>query len=388
MIFLPISVLLLLFGVSIKEAYAAGNTTYVVALLGQDIQNDTVNPDINYELVLSTNSTSSISVDVTGIDGLITTLTVDDTGKTVHTLDQTKGMNGSEYSNKSIIVHSADGFFTLQVFITRGDHNYIEGFLGIPIQSLAGPNQPVGQTVYSYVAATFCDVGGYCQLAVAALNDKTAVSIVLPSHVEEIVCCKGKGYHRSKRDTAFTLNKFDSIQFESTYDLTGTVIYSFEPIVVFAGSRNVSNGEVIAHTVEQLVPSSHWGTEYVVTNLGTNGYGDILKIVSHWSDTKITMKGFPSFILKNRYQTAVRRLDKGFSSHIQASHPIQVVQITGLTYATENETSTLSMTVVPSVQNAYTEPVTVACHGAAAQQAQFYIVTGNQYFGRIHSGCT
>ena len=244
--------------------------------------------------------------------------------KETYNLGQTYGMNGSAYENKSIIVHSTNGAFNLQVFVIREDNNYVEGYLGIPIESLNGPQQSGGQVVYSYVAATFCDVGGYCQLSVAALNDQTAVSIVLPSNVTEIVLCRAKSYIRTKRDTTVTLNKFDALQLESTEDLTGTVIYSFMPIVVFAGSRNVTNGNVIAHTIEQLVPTSHWGSEFIVTNLGTNGYGDILKLVSYWSETKITMKGYPPFIMKDQYHTTVRRLDKGLISYIIASHPIQV----------------------------------------------------------------
>lgn len=239
--------------------------------------------------------------------------------KKVHEFNETLGLNGSEYTNKSLIIQSINKF-TLQVFTIRS--GYIEGFLGIPVEQMTGPHPPV---VYNYVVATFCATAGYCQLAIAATKDKTVVSIKLPSSVEQIVICQGKSFFKTKRDREITLNKFDAIQLETTQDLTGTIIYSFEPIAVFAGSRNVTNGDIVAHTMEQLVPSSHWGNEYIVQNLGTNGYGDILKIVSWWSDTKVTMKGFPSVIIKNQYETLVRRLDKGMSSHIQASHPIQVI---------------------------------------------------------------
>ncbi|XP_060570124.1 uncharacterized protein LOC132728501 [Ruditapes philippinarum] len=350
-------------------------STYVVVLPGQDILNGTENPQIKYELVMTTTSPNPVDVIITGVGGQIgSTMSVAD--KEVYIFYHTHGMNGSQYANKSIIVSSSNGLFNLQVFVIREDFNHIEGYLGIPIESLTGPHQPPGQTVYSYVVATFCDVGGYCQLSVAALNDKTPISIVLPSNVEEIVLCRSKSYIRTKRDTTLTLNRFDALQLESTNDLTGTVIYSFMPIVVFAGSRNVTNGGIVAHTVEQLVPTSHWGSEYIVTNLGTNGYGDILKIVSNWNDTKVKMTGYPSFVMKDKFHTTVRRLDKGLNSHIIASHPIQVVQFTGLTYAILNETSALSMTVVPSVRNAFTGQIKVACQSDKPVKGAFFITSG------------
>ena len=120
------------------------------------------------------------------------------------------------------------------------------------------------------------------------------------------------------------MDALDSIQIETTYDLTGTYIYSDKPITVIVGSRNVTNGDVIAHTVEQLVPSSHWGTEFVLKNLGTSGYGDIIKMVSSWSNTTVKMNGYNSFEMTTERQTTVKRLDQGHWTYIKASNPIQV----------------------------------------------------------------
>ncbi|XP_060576950.1 IgGFc-binding protein-like [Ruditapes philippinarum] len=280
-------------------------------------------------------------------------------------------MNGSEFSNKSLEVHSDDGKFVLQVFSKRD--GYAEGLLAIPIQQMNGTNK-VNKTVYEFVVATFCAVGGYCQIAIAAVENNTEVFVDIPEKVEEIALCNKSSFFRSHRDKAFTMNKFDALQLETTYDLTGTVIFSFKPIAVFVGSRNVTNGGIVAHTMEQLVPSSHWGTEFVVQTLGSNGYGDILKIVSHYTSTVVTMSGFPSFNMTERYQTVTRRLSNGTRSHIQASHPIQVIQISGLTYAAKDEISMLSMTVVPSVQNSW-HSFQVACPDSYST-TQFQIVSG------------
>lgn len=253
------------------------------------------------------------------INGDVDKVNVPQNKKQNKPFNESCGLNGSEYTNKSLIFQSTDKFI-LQIFTIRFD--YVEGLLGIPVEQMMGPHE---SEIYHYVVATFCATAGYCQLAIAAAKDETAVSITLPSSVDGIGICIGKSLFKTGQNTEITLNKFDAIQIETTQDLTGTVIYSAEPIAVFAGSRNVTNRDVVAHTMEQLVPSSHWGTEYIVQNLGTNDYGDMLKIVSRWTDTKVTMKGFSPLIIKNRHETVVRRLDKGMSSHIQASHPIQVI---------------------------------------------------------------
>jgi len=147
----------------------------------------------------------------------------------------------------------------------------------------------------------------------------------VPDHVEDITMCRDKAFIRTKETTQLSMDALDSIQIETTYDLTGTHIYSDKPITVIVGSRNVTNGDVIAHTVEQLVPSSHWGTEFVLKNLGTSGYGDIIKMVSSWPNTAVEMNGYKSFEMTTARITTVKRLDQGYWTYIKASNPIQVI---------------------------------------------------------------
>jgi len=82
-------------------------------------------------------------------------------------------LNASEYTNKALRVSCENCSFTLQVFIN--DNGYIEGFMGIPLERMTGPNEP--NHVYEFIAATFCAIGGYCQIAIAADEDSTFVYI-------------------------------------------------------------------------------------------------------------------------------------------------------------------------------------------------------------------
>ena len=155
------------------------------------------------------------------------------------------------------------------------------------------------------------------------------MKITYPRKMEEVTFCYGTNgdylYKSSTdSDSVIFLEPWHAVQIETPSDLTGTHIYSWEPITVFAGSHNVSNDDVTAHTIEQLPTSSHWGREYVVTNLGETGYGDIIKIASNWANNEITMKGFPSFKLSSSDHVVTKRLGKGMTSYIKAKNPIQV----------------------------------------------------------------
>ncbi|WAQ99352.1 FCGBP-like protein [Mya arenaria] len=290
------------------------NMTYLVPFLGRN--NDAVDAnDVSYTLAVTNTGESNIDVSVYGIGDGNTEEIYEVPGfkdiaagssvrKTFE--NDSLALNNSQTRNTTLRISSEDGPFQLQVYITV--NGYTEGFLGVPLEKMQGPNVP--NDVHEFVAATFCDTGGYCQIAVAANEDDTAIYLKVPDHVENIVLCRDNTFYRTKEITKITMKKFEVIQLESTYDMSGTHIYSKKPLAVFAGSRNVTNGDVVAHTVEQLVPSSHWGTEFAVKNLGTTGYGDILKIVSGWGSTKVTMRGYPSFTITNQLQTIVRRLDQ------------------------------------------------------------------------------
>ncbi|WAQ99372.1 FCGBP-like protein [Mya arenaria] len=340
-----------------SQASGPENMTYLVPFLGRN--NDAVDTnDVSYTLAVTNTGESNIDVSVHGIGDGNTEEIYEVPGfkdiaagssvrKTFE--NDSLALNNSQSRNTTLRVSSEDGPFQLQVYITV--NGYTEGFLGVPLEKMQGPNQP--NDGHEFVAATFCDTGGYCQIAVAANEDDTAIYLKVPDHVENIVLCRENTFYRTKQLTQINMKKFEVIQLESTYDLSGTHIYSMKPVAVFSGSRNVTNGDVVAHTVEQLVPSSHWGTEFAVKNLGTTGYGDILKIVSGWRSTKVTMRGYPSFTITDPLQTIV-------------------MQVGGVQYLQPKDTTSVSMTYVPPLE-AHTTLAKGVC-GDEANLARLHLV--------------
>ena len=226
-------------------------------------------------------------------------------------------MNGSEIANKSVHIVSDENIL-VQVFIHTKDH--IEGYLAIPVDRLG----------YRYQISTFCAVGGYCQIAVAATHaNTTQVYLQFPLSVPEIVFCVGKLFFRSKRDRYVTLEKYDVLQIETATDITGTYIVADRPIAVIAATRNLTIAGLQTHLVEQLQPIEKWGKEFHFGTLGTNMYGDVIKISAVYPGTVVEMRGYPPFVISNINHTVTRRLDQDTVTYIKSNKPIQIVQFTG-----------------------------------------------------------
>ncbi|XP_052271781.1 uncharacterized protein LOC127872492 [Dreissena polymorpha] len=370
-----VAALMLCAAAALVQVGNAVETVYMVPLMGRrDNDSVTSSDKVKYTFVLTNTGETSIKVQIVGLNNITwinETITppidVQKGESKVHTFeDDSRSLRGSVYSNQTVMVRS-DGKFQLQVFVD--DHGYKEGFLGIPQSYLIdGPVEPFNAS--EYVTSTFCANGGYCQFAVSAFVNDTIVSIKFPHNVPfHITLCKQKTFINSVDDPAITMGAFDTIQFESTYDLSGVHIYSFQPIAVFVGSRNLTSN--FAHTIEQLVPSSYWGKEYVVRSNAVSGYGDIVKLTSSWNKTQVSMTGFAPFVISNRAEVVARRLDSGTLTHIKASHEIQVMKVTGAAYARGNATN-VSLTYVPPLE-AFANVTKGKCYDGT--NAKLHIIT-------------
>lgn len=254
--------------------------------------------------------------------GVVTTFSsVDVDQQQSYDLDQSSySLNGSEVSNKTLIVSSIDGHFLLQVFVKDNSDDTYEGFLGIPLELMLRADSQI--TVYEYVVATVCSSGGFCQFAVSALQDNTHVSIVFPGNLHEFSFCIGVSTFTAKGSTTLTMMKYQAAQFESTLDFTGTHIYSHNPIAVFAGSRKRILTDP-SHTIEQLVPSTHWGNDVIATS--TDSEVLVLKIVSNYPYTRVKLDFSDNeTVITEKYQTIVRVLKPNSFLQIKANQSIQV----------------------------------------------------------------
>lgn len=149
--------------------------------------------------------------DVLTFDGIVS---AGDIGSAIFEGFQEKYLlSQSELSNKTLEVNVTSSPFSLQVIYEK--NGYAEGYAAISTADVG----------YEYYVSTFCALGGYCQIAVAPVSTGlTRVYIKLPVEVDEIVFCVGQQHWRSKYHTTVNLTYPDTLQLETTHDLTGSYI--------------------------------------------------------------------------------------------------------------------------------------------------------------------
>ena len=80
---------------------------------------------------------------------------------------------------------------------------------------------------------------------------------------------------------SFMLNRLQTLQFDSTEDLTGTIIESDKPISVFVGHEcgQVPAGSTACdHLVEQVPPHTTWGTRFFTVPLDVRESGECYRV--------------------------------------------------------------------------------------------------------------
>lgn len=151
-----------------------------------------------------------------------------------------------------------------------------DAYLGLPASA-------VGRR---YVAAAYPSVGDYgTELSVVATTDDTSVTITPKTPLAGNPA--GVPY-------TVTLDKGEVYAATSPEDLTGTVIESDKPVSAFSGGA-CSNIPVTQfycdHIVEQLVPTTAWGTSFLSMPLATRLKGDTFRFIADQGDTHVVING-------------------------------------------------------------------------------------------------
>lgn len=279
--------------------------------------------------------------------------------------NQQLGLNGScegIFPNTSGILHDvgiklhmAEPLHVLQ----DSGNDCKEGYLAIPDSDLGS----------EYFVSTYCRSDDICQLAITPKRKHTRVCLQFRDTVNDVIDdikdysnCNVSEKDNVTQWTQITcrLQERDVLYIKSKADLTGTFISANNKIAVFAGSQT-SRDVFLKGTyllIEQLPPTSNWGTEFVVVP-SSNEAGDIIKIVAQADNTEIYITGFSPFIIPQRSQAFEKRIDKGWNCMIKASKPVLVMQIFGLTTLIVNGSRVFnttnpyvpSMTIVPAVNH-------------------------------------
>ncbi|XP_053122699.1 IgGFc-binding protein-like [Hemicordylus capensis] len=116
------------------------------------------------------------------------------------------------------------------------------------------------------------------EFAVVAHEDPTRVDI----HLKGAVSFKGRDYPAGSR-LVVDLEPFQTIQLQSSDDLSGTRVESSGPVAVLSGHSCAKQNTQCDHVVEQLLPVSSWGTTFIVPPLSIQSSSDVVYVVTSQS---------------------------------------------------------------------------------------------------------
>ncbi|XP_055893219.1 serine-rich adhesin for platelets-like isoform X1 [Biomphalaria glabrata] len=230
------------------------------------------------------------------------------------------------YTDRTIHVHADQKVsITTVVFTSRGNINSAYATRIIPDELLGR----------EYFIVTFCMNSKTCRMDITAFhNDDTSVRIRFKQNAISNVTFNSKAYLNG--DTlCVTLTQYQSLQLQSTGDLTGSHIVSSKPVAVWTTSKLTrtfynNNRDSIA---EHLPPVETWGSQFAVkqTPKCPTGFEDIIKIVASTSQTEVTFKVNSTSDNKTLLDNAGSFLEYKLMSDfvtITSTKPVLVVQIT------------------------------------------------------------
>ena len=237
-------------------------------------------------------------------------------------------LRNTDLHNVTVLVEASDDITVYGV--SNGHPASMDTFLAIPVNALGTEYRVVG--AYSRPRKLYKS-----QFVISGVVDNTTVHIVHRGTLEY----KGKS-NRPRDQLTITINRLESIQFQSDDDLTTTWIRSTEPISVLSGSRcgfiktEDSSKRSCEVMMIHLVPVAYWGRRFTVSPLSNSaGITTNVRVISNTDEN--------NFIFGDQsrgssiYYTSVF-YDFPLSSNLPVSlvsfHPVMVVLYTSYTSVT------------------------------------------------------
>ena len=192
-----------------------------------------------------------------------------------------------------------------------------DAFQGIPVDALGTEHlvmaYPDTLPLFPYGGSSF---------TVVAVEDDTNV------RVTPTAATTG---HPAGEPFTIALDRFDVYTLVSPADgsdLTGSRIVADRPVALMGSNRcaNVPAGITACdHLVEQLPPTSTWGSEFVVPSLAARTGGDVVRVLARDHATVVSVDGREPFRLDGGEHRDVE-LPSGESLHVSATAPLLVAQ--------------------------------------------------------------
>ncbi|KAG8557244.1 hypothetical protein GDO81_018377 [Engystomops pustulosus] len=139
----------------------------------------------------------------------------------------------------------------------------------------------------------------------------------------------GVSYSKGKV-LSLSLKQREVIQFQSSYDLTGTKISSSAPVAVFTGHSN-NPGYNWKPTMEQLHPVKNWGTFFAVFPFLAHT-SDIINIMASSNDTIVNVTSSSGTSTHNLQEGSHVQVTVNSIKLVNSTQPIMVSYLTNYAY--------------------------------------------------------
>ncbi|XP_066279188.1 IgGFc-binding protein-like [Branchiostoma lanceolatum] len=247
---------------------------------------------------------------------------------------------GSQKGNQAIHILSDVEIVVYGVF---ADRDSSDAYLALPTDVLG--------TEYFVPCASINEQGPRkpAEIGVVGVHGGTTVTIV-PS---QAVTFDGQNYAAGQ---AFSvgLDRFETLQVQTTEDLTGSKITSNHPVAVLSGNMRapclpagVPQIGSSDHVVEMIPPVDTWGKEFVTVPLTKRTCGDLFRIVAARNNTQVVVTKENTMTL-NAGEFWEIDVPSDDYRHVTTSEPVLLVQYSKSSDA-DNALADPFMTAIPPV---------------------------------------
>lgn len=205
------------------------------------------------------------------------------------------------------------------------------------------------------------------QFLILAQQNDTKVDIRFDQSVEY----NGQTY--SSNDTlTIQLHQFQGFYFYKLENLTSTTIYSNKDIAVFSGNEcaNVpDSAQFCGALIEQLVPTSLLGRNYMVTTFEGTKTSDVFRITAPYVNTSVVIQSLSQHDIVSAGDFIEFELADGQTTFVSCSQPCLLVQF-GKGIQISNFTTSPLMTLIPAMKQ-YKKNYIAAIPTVVANHYQF-----------------
>ena len=201
-------------------------------------------------------------------------------------------------SDRSVLVQAEEGK-TVSVYGVNDVHQSTDSFLALPCDGMTVGNF----RNYQYaIFSTEYEAGRSSEykrseLLIVTCEPGTRV-VITPSQRLTVdffvpVIQFGPGLRRDSAtwtdENGFLPREGQTLLISSFNDLTGTIIRSDRPIVVYTGHKCAQSPTACGHIVEQVPPQTTWGYTYFLIPLSIRESGDYYRIMAVLDNTLVTI---------------------------------------------------------------------------------------------------